>query len=188
MAHLKKCDKKLGQIIDKFWLLQRPVEPDAFKSLAQSVVAQQISVKAAATVSGRLNKISNFCPQKLHALSQEEIKACGMSITKAGYIKNIAHAAVSGQVNFCKLHDMPDEEIIKLLTTIKGVGVWTAEMLLIFSLCRPNVISYGDLIIRRSIMELYGLAELSKADFEKYAKRYAPYASVASLYLWEMAH
>jgi 3-methyladenine DNA glycosylase/8-oxoguanine DNA glycosylase len=107
---------------------------------------------------------------------------------KASYIKNIAEAAVSKAIDFDTLHEKSDEEIIRTLTTIKGVGVWTAEMLLIFSLMRPNVVSYGDLAIRRGMMNLYRLKELPKEKFMRYAKRYAPYGSVASLYLWELSH
>ena len=83
---------------------------------------------------------------------------------------------------------MSDSEIIEALTAISGVGVWTAQMLLIFSLMRPDVVSYGDLAIRRGMMNMYGLRELSKEKFERYAKHYSPYGSVASLYLWELSH
>ena len=178
----------MSSLIDRFGKIERAIEPDAFRSLIMSVVSQQISVKAAATVGSRLEFLSDICPQKLHALSADEIKACGMSMVKAGYIKNIADAYVSGAVNFLNLHKMPDEQVIKELSSIKGVGVWTAQMLLIFSLNRLNVLSYGDLVIRRNLMILHGLDALSKADFEKYIQLYSPYASVASLYLWEMSH
>ena len=188
LSHLRKKDKKLGVAIDHIGMIQREVNPDVFSALVESIIGQQISNKAALTVSGRLTDLSGLNADRLHALTAEEIQSCGMSMVKAGYIKNIAEAAVSGAIDFDTLHEKSDDEIIKTLTVIKGVGVWTAEMLLIFSLMRPNVVSFGDLIIRRSMMELYGLKELPKEKFKRYAKRYAPYGSIASLYLWELSN
>ena len=188
LAHLRKKDKKLGAAIDRRGIIRREINPNPFAALMESIVGQQISNKAAVTVCGKLNDFSEMNPHKLHALSAEEIQTCGMSMRKAGYIKNIAEAAVSKTIDFDDLQNKSDEEIIKMLTAIKGVGTWTAEMLLIFSLMRPNVVSHGDLAIRRGMMILYGLEELSKEKFFQYAKRYAPYGSVASLYLWEMSH
>jgi len=188
ISYLRKKDKKLAALIDHVGIVKRPINPDPFSSLVDSIVSQQISTKAAATVSAKLLTLcGEMTPQKLYALSQQEIQSCGMSMQKAGYIKNIATAAVSKIVDFDNLYQQTDKEIIESLTTIKGVGVWTVEMLLIFSLLRPNVVSYGDLIIRRSIMQLYRHKELPKERFLRYAKRYAPYGSVASLYLWAMA-
>jgi 3-methyladenine DNA glycosylase/8-oxoguanine DNA glycosylase len=184
LAHLRKKDKKLGTAIDRIGMIQREVNPNLFASIVESVIGQQISNKAAATVCRRLEELCGMDAHRLHALSMEEIQACGMSMRKASYIKNIAEAAVSKAIDFDALPTMPDEEVIKALTAIKGIGVWTAEMLLIFSLMRPNVVSYGDLAIRRGMMNVYGLKELPKEKFMRYAKRYAPYGSVASLYLW----
>ena len=188
LAHLRKKDKKLGEAIDRIGMIKRTVNPDPFSALVESIVGQQISNKAAATVCGRLDALCGMDATRLHALSLEEIQACGMSIRKAEYIKNIANAAVSKLIDFKALSQKSDDEIIASLTAIKGVGNWTAEMLLIFSLMRPNVVSYGDLAIRRGMMTLYGLKELPKEKFARYVKRYAPYGSVASLYLWEMSH
>ena len=188
LAHLRKRDKKLGAVIDRIGIIRREVNPDLFSSLVESVVGQQISNKAAATVCRRLNELCDMDARKLYDLPVEEIQACGMSMVKAGYIKNIAEAAVNKAIDFDTLPEKTDDEIIRALTAIKGVGVWTAEMLLIFSLMRPNVVSYGDLAIRRGMMNLYGLKDLPKEKFQRYAKRYTPYGSVASLYLWELSH
>jgi len=188
LAHLRKKDKKLGAAIDRMGIIRRRINPDLFAALVESIVGQQISNKAAVTVCGRLDALCGTDARRIHALSLEEIQACGMSMRKAGYIKAIAEAAVSKAINFDELPDKNDAEIISTLTAIKGIGIWTAEMLLIFSLMRPNVVSYGDLAIRRGMMNLYGLKELPKDKFARYAKRYAPYGSVASLYLWEMSH
>ena len=187
MNYLRKKDKKLGAVIDRVGIIEREVNPDLFAALVESIVSQQISTKAAATVRGRLYELSGMRADKLHALAAGEIKNCGMSMQKAGYIKNIAEAAVNNKVDFKRLALQSDAEVIGTLTTIKGVGVWTAEMLLIFSLMRPDVVSFGDLAIRRGIMRLYGHKELPKERFMRYAKRYSPYGSAASLYLWKIA-
>lgn len=188
MAYLKRKDKKLGAAIDEIGLIRRQIIPDPFIALVSSVVSQQISNKAAETVWNRLKTLlGSITPQSIAGTDLSEIQSCGMSKRKAGYIKGIADAAISGVVDFNKLHTLSDEEIIKKLSALHGVGVWTAEMLLIFSLCRPNVLSYNDLAICRGIMNLYGLKELSRERFERYRKRYSPYGSVASLYLWALS-
>ena len=187
-SHLRKKDKKLCAAIERIGMIKREVNPDLFSALVESIVGQQISGKAATTVRNRLYKLTELNAERIHSVTTGEIQACGMSMRKAGYIKGIAGAAVNKTVDFNALKDKPDREIIEVLTRLNGVGVWTAEMLLIFSLMRPDVVSYGDLAIRRGMMELYGHKELSKERFLRYAKRYSPYGSVASLYLWELSH
>lgn len=186
--YLSKKDKRLGAAIDRIGMIEREITPDPFEALVSSIVGQQISSKAADTVWRRLcNLLGSIVPESIAKADIHEIKGCGMSLKKAGYIKNIAEASISGEVDFNILSTLSDEEIIKKLSSLHGVGIWTAEMLLIFSLCRPDVVSYKDLAIRRGIMNLYDLKELKKADFEAYRKRYSPYGSVASLYLWALS-
>lgn len=186
--YLSKKDKKLGAAIDRIGMIEREITPDPFEALVSSIVGQQISSKAADTVWRRLcNLLGSIVPESIAKADIHEIKGCGMSLKKAGYIKNIAEASISGEVDFNILSTLSDEEIIKKLSSLHGVGIWTAEMLLIFSLCRPDVVSYKDLAIRRGMMNLYDLKELKKADFEAYRKRYSPYGSVASLYLWVLS-
>ena len=187
LSHLRKKDKKLGAAIERIGIIRRSINPDVFSSLVESIISQQISGKAAATVSAKLRKISEMKPCRLHSLTREQIQACGMTNRKADYIKGLAGHHVNKTVDFHNLQDKTDQEIIKTLTRIEGIGVWTVEMLLIFSLCRPDIVSFGDLAIRRGMMNLYGLKELSKEKFLRYAKRYSPYGSVASLYLWELS-
>ncbi|WP_371367354.1 hypothetical protein SRRS_13400 [Sporomusa rhizae] len=189
MEYLKRRDKKLGSVIDDMGIIRRRVKPDLFSALIESVISQQISTKAAQTVSERMNSLLNnaISAQNITNAGLEAIQSCGMSQRKAGYILGIAEASLTGAIDFNTLHTYRDEEIIRKLTVLNGVGVWTAEMLLIFSLCRPNVVSYGDLAIRRGMMNLYGLKELSREKFERYKKRYSPYGSVASLYLWALS-
>ena len=186
--HLRKKDKKLCAAIDRIGMIKREINPDLFSALVESVVGQQISNKAAATVRNRLETLTGLRAESIHKMSAEEIQSCGMSLRKAGYIKGIAEAAVHKVVDFDALKDKPDDEVITMLTRLNGVGVWTAEMLLIFSLMRPDVVSYGDLAIRRGMMTLYGHKALPVERFRRYVKRYSPYGSVASLYLWELSH
>ena len=186
--YLKKKDKKLSAAIDKIGLIKREITPDPFQTLVSSIISQQISSKAAETVWNRFCElIVEVTPENIIAANEDDIQKCGMSRKKVAYIKGIAESAGSGEIDFDNLHTRSDEEIIKKLSSLHGVGVWTAEMLLIFSLNRPNVVSYKDLAICRGLMNLYGLKTLSKEQFEKYKKRYSPYGSVASLYLWELS-
>lgn len=188
IEYLKKRDKKLGAAIDKLGMIEREIIPDPFVALVSSIVGQQISSKAADTVWNRLyNLLGSITPGHIAKADLAEMQSCGMTMRKAEYIKGIADAALSGEVDFNRLHLLTDEEIITKLTSLHGVGVWTVEMLLIFSLCRPDVVSYKDLAIRRGMLNLYGGKELPKEKFERYRKRYTPYGSVASLYLWALS-
>lgn len=188
IEHLKGKDPELGQAIDKIGMIKRELTPDPFIALISSIVSQQISKKAAATVWNRLNQaLGRVSPENIVMTDLAEIQGCGMSLRKASYIKGIAEAAITGQVEFDKLQLLEDEEIIKKLSALPGVGIWTVEMLLIFSLCRPDVVSYNDLAIRRGMMNLYQLKELSKETFKEYRKNYSPYGTVASLYLWALS-
>ena len=186
--HLKSRDKKLGGAIDRIGMIERQVIPDLFKALVHSVVAQQISSKAAATVWGRLcGNLPDITPDEVASADAADIQQCGLSMRKARYIKGIGEAAVSGDLDLAGLREMPDARVIERLSSLPGIGVWTAEMLLIFSLCRPDVVSWGDLAIRRGMMNLYGLKDLSKKQFDRFRKRYSPCGSVASLYLWALS-
>lgn len=186
--HLCRRDKKLGALIREVGPLERPLSPDPFAALLYSIVNQQISNKAAATVEARFRAlVGEVRPEKVCALTVEEIQGCGMSFRKAQYIRGAAEAALNGEVDFDRLCELSDGEAIGALTRLKGVGRWTAEMLLIFSLGRPDVVSFDDLGIRRGMERLYGLKGLTRTDFERYRRRYAPYGTVASFYLWELA-
>lgn len=186
--HLKSRDKKLGRAIDRIGMIERQVMPDLFKALVHSIVAQQISSKAAATVWGRLcGNFLDITPDKVASADVADIQQCGLSMRKAIYIKGISEAVISGDLDLLELREMPDKGVIEKLSSLPGIGVWTAEMLLIFSLVRPDVVSWGDLAIRRGMMNLYGLKEISKNQFDRFRKRYSPCGSVASLYLWALS-
>lgn len=186
--YLKKKDKKLSLAMDRIGKIERQVIPDLFTALINSIVGQQISSKAAATVWSRLvDLVGVVTPETIDEASVEDIQKCGMSLRKANYIKNIAVNIITKELDIEELYNLPDEEVIKKLSTQNGIGVWTAEMLMIFSMQRPNVLSFGDLAIRRGLCNLYHHKELKKEQFERYRKRYSPYCSVASLYLWALS-
>ncbi|MCH5277783.1 MAG: DNA-3-methyladenine glycosylase 2 family protein [Desulfovibrionaceae bacterium] len=188
MEHLTRRCPKMGELIGRLGLLERPVQPDPFQALVTSVLAQQISSKGAATVCARFQALAGrITPERVAALSVQDIQGCGTSMRKAEYIKGIAGAAQNGVIDFAALASMPDAEVVRRLSCLRGVGVWTAEMLLIFSLCRPDVVSWLDLGIRKGMMALYGKKTLSPRQFAVYRKRYAPFGSVASFYLWALA-
>jgi len=186
---LKKRDKDLGLAIDRIGLVKRVVIPDPFTALVSSILAQQVSAKAAETVWNRmLERFGTINGEVLASASPEEIQLCGMSLRKAGYIHGIGKAVMEGELDFSRFGEMSDNEIIDQLISLHGVGRWTAEMLLIFSLERPDVVSWNDLAIRRGMMNLYNTTTLSRDQFEHYRKRYSPYGTVASLYLWVVSH
>jgi DNA-3-methyladenine glycosylase II len=134
-----------------------------------------------------LERFGEITSQKIAYTTAEEIQQCGITMKKAIYIRSIADAVMQGEFNIDELSELPDEEVCKRLSALNGIGVWTAEMLMTFSMQRPNVMSWGDLAIRRGIMMLYHHRKLDKAKFEKYKRRYSPYCTIASLYLWEIA-
>jgi DNA-3-methyladenine glycosylase II len=186
--YLKRKDKKLGLAMERIGMIERTVIPDLFTALVNSVVCQQISVKAARTIWKRMLEYwGTISPGTLASATTTEIQQFGLSMRKAGYIRGIGEATAQGKLNISELPELPDDEVIRRLSALHGIGVWTAEMLLIFSLERPNVLSWGDLGIQRGMMSLYHHEKLDRARFERYRKRYSPYGSVASLYLWKVA-
>lgn len=188
IGYLKKKDPLLGKAIDDIGMIKREVNSDIFSALISSVISQQISTKSALTVKGRLvEKTGKITPKTIDELDAEEIQKCGMSMRKAGYIKGIADAAISKTIDFDNLHNLSEEKVKEELISLKGVGEWTAEMLLIHSLEREDILSFKDLGIRRGIMRLYGLEELTLKEFEVYKERYSPHGTVASIYLWEIS-
>ena len=188
IAWLKSRDKALAAAIDEIGHISRPVMPDIFTALMHSIVGQQISARAVITVWGRiLERFSPITAGNIGKISAEELQACGISMRKAEYIKEMTDMILQGKVDLKQIETLPDDEVVKKLIEIKGIGVWTAEMLMTFSMQRPNVISYGDLAIIRGMRMLYHHRKITPALFMKYKRRYSPYATVASLYLWEIA-
>lgn len=188
IEHLKAKDKKLGEAIEKIGPIEREVYPELFPALVKSIVGQQISTKAQATIWGRMEeRFEPFTPEILGRVAPEELQSCGISMRKATYIHAMTQAIVEGEVDLEALHTMSDEEVCVELTKLKGIGIWTAEMLLTFSLGRPDIVSFGDLAILRGMRMLYRHRRITPELFMKYKRRYSPYGTVASLYLWAIA-
>lgn len=186
--HLRRKDKKLGAAIERIGVIEREIRPDPFVALVMSVVAQQISNRAANAIRTRLlTLIGDMTPERVARTGVADMRKCGLSAGKAEYIAGIANAVLRGALEFSRFQEMTDADIIEQLTSLRGIGVWTAEMFLLFSLCRPDIVSWNDQAIKRGMMNLYGLSELTKERFDTYRKRYSPYGSVASLYLWVLS-
>src|SRR5579859_7145440 len=187
LDHLKKSDSILASIIARVGPCKMAYRDPTFEMLARAIVFQQLSTKAARTIYGRLEEAAGgkFTPEAIQQLSVGEMRRCGLSRQKLGYIRDLAEHAISGKVDFTRLPAMNDEEVIASLTDIKGVGVWTAHMFLLFSLRRPNVLPVGDLGVRTAIQRLYRKRKLPTAkQVEQIAKGWHPYCSFAAWYLW----
>ncbi len=186
--YLKKADKQLSQIIDKIGMIKKRVIPDLFAALVHSIVGQQISTKAHETIWLRIkNSLVNITPEAIDALSLEKLQSFGISFKKASYIQHAARKIRNGELDIYALHDMSDEEVCLRLSELEGIGMWSAEMLMLFSMQRPNIFSYGDLAIQRGLRMVYHHRKIDRKLFEKYRKRFSPYGSIASLYLWAVA-
>jgi DNA-3-methyladenine glycosylase II len=185
ISHLKAQDPCLGSLIECRGKIERQTNDDLFSSLVHSIVSQQISDKAAVTVWQRLqNEFGEITRESLAEASEDRLIRCGISARKARYIKD----AATSSLDFDALKKLPDETFIRTLSALSGVGVWTCEMLLIFCLARPDVVSFGDFGIKNGMKRLYGLTTLDKQTFLKYRKNYTPFGSVASFYLWELSN
>ena len=189
ISYLKSKDPALGKAIDEIGHVYKEVIPDIFMALVNSIIGQQISTKAQDTIWLRfLDMFTPATPEYIASLPVETIQTCGISMKKALYIHEIATSVLDGSLDLEKLQAMSDEEVSKRLSQIRGVGVWTAEMLMIFSMQRNDVISSGDMAIIRGLRMLYRHREITPQLFAKYKKRYSPYASIASFYLWQISH
>ncbi len=188
IVYLKGKDKLLASAIDEIGHIHRQVTPDLFCALVKNIVSQQISTKAAITVCSRITEaLGNITPAAICQTEAQVIQQFGMSARKASYIKELAEKVMDDSINLAALHEMPDDAVCAHLSQIKGIGIWTAEMLMIFSMQRQDVFSWDDLAIHRGLRMLYRHRKITKELFHKYRCRYSPYASVASLYLWEIA-
>ena len=186
--YLKRKDKALGAVIDAVGHVWREVDGDLFAAVVHQIVGQQISNKALATIWQRIQTgLGVVDAAHIAAADPAALQAFGMSMRKVSYIQDFANQVQSGAFDLQAVAQLPDAEAIRALTALKGVGVWTAEMILLFCLQRPDVFSYDDLAIQRGLRMVHRHRRISRALFEKYRRRYTPYGSVASLYLWAVA-
>lgn len=189
LEHLKRGDARLGGLIERVGECRMPRYEAEFGTLAGSILSQQLSAKAAATIRGRLVAAmgeEGLTPAGVLKLTVEEMRGLGLSRPKASYIHSLAELTLAGAIDFGRVGEMEDGAVIEHLTQAKGVGVWTAQMFLMFALGRRDVLPVADLGIRNAMVKLYGLKKAPDAKrMEKIAKPWRPYASVACWYLWQ---
>src|ERR1700685_3404132 len=207
LTHLKKSDPILRAIIKRIGPCRMRIRPPEFHSLAESIVYQQLNGKAAIVIFKRFTALAGepLTPEGILKLSDEQMRSAGLSKQKSAYLKDLAAKTAAGQLDFVRLPDLPDHEVIEHLTQVKGIGVWTAQMFLMFTLNRENVLPTGDFGVRMAMYKHYlevqrkKLAKKSTAaknnskrkiklptpeQMEKIAKSWEPYRSVACWYLW----
>lgn len=188
LDHLRKRDKRLARVIDRVGPVRREVDPDLFSAVVHHIVGQQISTKALATVWGRFRgSLGTVNAVTVLGAGEEGLRALGLSGRKASYILDFAERVDEGSFDLDAVRAMDNADAVAALSSLKGVGVWTAEMILLFCLQRPDVFSYGDLAIHRGLRMVYRHREVGPERFERYRRRFSPYGSVASLYLWAVA-
>lgn len=188
LAYLRKKDKKLSAVIDRVGHIERAVDDDLFSAVVHHIVGQQISTKAQATVWARVqNALGTVDAEHVLGYGEANLQSLGISFRKAEYITDFAEKVHTGAFDLDAVAHMDDADAIRALSSLKGIGVWTAEMILLFCLQRPDILSYDDLAIQRGLRMVYHHRAIDRRLFEKYRRRYSPYGSVASLYLWAVS-
>lgn len=187
IEHLRRSDPVLGRIIEQVGAYAIRFRDPDFETLVKSIVYQQLSGKVASVIFARLAAAARgpLTPENVLKLRPARMRALGLSTQKTAYIRDLARHTRDGALLFHELPAVGDDEVIERLTRVKGIGVWTAHMFLIFALRRPDILPTGDLGIRNAMRKAYGLEELpSPARMEEMASAWRPYCSVASWYLW----
>lgn len=186
--YLKGKDKALAEVIDKVGHIEREIDTDLFSSVIHHIIGQQISTKAQATIWLRMSDcFGNVNAENILAAGIPKLQSFGMTFRKAEYITDFAAKVQNGEFDLQGISKLSDEEAIKELSALKGIGVWTAEMILLFCLQRPDIFSFDDLAIQRGLRMVYHHSKIDRKLFEKYRRRFSPYCSVASLYFWAVA-
>ena len=188
LDYLRSHDERIAAVIDAVGHVEREVDPDLFSSVAHHIIGQQISTKAQATIWARMReRLGTVTPATMLAAGRDDLQALGITFRKADYLLDFAQRVASGAFDLDAVRAMPDEEAIAALSSLAGIGRWTAEMILLFCLQRPDVLAYDDLAIQRGMRMLYHHRRITPQLFAKYRRRYSPCGSVASLYLWAIA-
>src|SRR5580704_5996517 len=185
--HLKKSDPVLRAIIERVGPCRMEYGSPEFHSLAEAIVYQQLNGKAAVTIFKRFTALAGepLTPEGTLKLTDEQLRSVGLSKQKSSYLKDLSAKTAAGLRDFASLPELPDEEVIKHLTQVKGIGVWTAQMFLIFTLKRPDVLPTGDYGVQAAIKKHYKKRKMPKPHvMEKIAKPWVPYRSIACWYLW----
>lgn len=188
ITYLRNKDKKLSEVIDQIGMIEREVDTDLFSAVVHHIIGQQISTKAQTTIWQRMKEtLGEVNAETILSADISKLQSLGMTFRKAEYITDFARKVHEGVFDLETVAQMSDEAAIKELASLKGIGVWTAEMILLFCLQRPDIFSYDDLAIQRGLRMVYHHRKIDRKLFEKYRRRFSPYCSVASLYLWEVA-
>ncbi len=185
--HLKKNDPVLRAIIERVGPCRMEYGPAEFSSLAEAIIYQQLNGKAAVTIFNRFADLAGrpLTPEGILKLSDEQMRSVGLSRQKSTYLRDLAGKTAAGLLDFARLPELSDDEVITHLTQIKGIGEWTAHMFLMFSLRRPNVLPTGDYGVQVAVKKHYRKRKLPKPkEMEKIAKAWEPYRSVACWYMW----
>lgn len=186
--HFKKVDKVLFSQIHYLENIKLEKSEDFYRSLVRSIVGQQLSTKVAAVIFNRVLHLfpdEEVKPEVLIEIKDEELRSLGMSWGKIKYVKDLTSKVLDGSLDLGKLDEMSNEEVIEELVKVKGIGPWTAEMFLMFSLARPDVFSFGDLGLKNAIKKLYAVEDVSIEYMEKLSKKWSPYRTYAALILWD---
>lgn len=188
--YLSARDPRMAALIDVAGHIDRPVRPGSvYAGLVDSILGQQISTAAHNTIRGRITeRFGELTPEKVASLTDAEIQAVGTTWRKVSYIRDLTDRVLSGRFDPEGLAGLEDEDVVAALSSLKGIGRWTAEMIMTFTMLRPDILSYGDLAIRRGIMKLYGLDSLSEAEFHALTEKFSPYRTTAALYFWWYAN
>lgn len=188
ISYLKKKDKKLAEVIDQIGFIKRETDGDLFSSVVHHIIGQQISTKAQATIWKRMSDdLGEVNAETILSADVDKLQSFGITFRKVEYITDFARRVHSGEFDLQAIPEMSDQKAIEALSSLKGIGVWTAEMILLFCLQRPDIFSYNDLAIQRGLRMIYHHRKIDRKLFEKYRRRFSPYCSVASLYLWAVA-
>ena len=188
LSYLRQKDKRICEVIDRVGYVERTVDTDLFSSVVHHIIGQQISMKAQATIWQRMHDaLGDVNAETIIAAGVPRLQALGMTFRKAEYITDFAQKVHSGAFDLDAVGHMSDEDAIRALSGLKGIGVWTAEMILLFCMQRPDIFSYDDLAIQRGLRMVYRHRAIDRKLFEKYRRRFSPCCSVASLYLWAVS-
>ncbi len=185
--HLKRSDPVLRAIIESVGPCRMEFGIPGFSSLAEAIVYQQLNGKAAVTIFNRFAELAGnpLTPEGILKLSDEQLRSVGLSKQKSAYLKDLAAKTTAGLLDFSRLPDLSDDDVIQHLTQVKGIGVWTAHMFLMFSLRRPNILPTGDYGVQVAVKRHYKKRKLPKPkDMEKIARAWEPYRSIACWYMW----
>lgn len=183
--YLIKIDPLLGRLIARQTIVRSSRPRNYFEALCRSIIGQQVSVKAAETIYGRFVETTKLKPESVRKLTEEEVKQIGLSRQKTSYLKDLADHFYKDSAVYNHLDSLNDDEVIKELTAVKGIGPWTAQMFLMFTLNRPDVFAPDDVGLQNAMMKLYKWETLpSRSELLLHAETWSPYRTTASFHLW----